>query len=171
MQFFICKAKRKCWTNKGAREALNIESGDTIRITHGNQSVDQQVRRAPLSASRVLRAIQTATGALGIAVESSILSRLNCRPGDAVEVVNLRAVEESRPAAPRSTSSTSRPMVTNGGGGGGGGTLADKLNALKVGQTVEVSESAAKSGAYTVAKKLGIKIRRVPGKNVVERVS
>lgn len=166
MQFFICKAKKRCWTHKAGREALNVEAGDSVRITHKNSTITQAIRRAPLSASRVLRAVHTATGALGIAVDSSTLSQLGCRPGDQVEVVNLRAVEEARPAAPRNVSSSSAAgtMELNGR------SLKEALNGLRVGQALKVSESAAKSGAYSAAKALGIKIKKTSA-TTVERVS
>jgi len=166
MKVFIIQSKKRIWTNKACREALNADSYARVKITHGNVTVERELKRAPAAAARVLRAVQAFTGLFGIAVDRSTMTDLGAKAGDTVQLVNanIAAVQRvsNKPATPRAERATSHAVK--------GTSLRTKLSTLKIGEDVEVSESAAKSGAYSVAKEVGIKIKKI-GPTVIRRTA
>jgi bifunctional DNA-binding transcriptional regulator/antitoxin component of YhaV-PrlF toxin-antitoxin module len=167
MKFYIVPSKKYAWTNKAGREALNVDVGMNVKITAKNNSVEVSLRRAPASAARVMRAVHNMTGMFGIAVDRYVLSQLDIKPGDKVQVNNANIATVQR-VSNKPVTKTSGSVFSSGGGRGE--TLREKLGRLKVGEDLTVSESAAKSGAYSIAKDIGIKITR-SGKTLIRRIS
>ena len=167
MKFYVIPAKRGNWTNKAGREALSIESGQSVKLTVKDESTEITVKRAPGPASKVMRAVTAMTGHHGIALNPDAMRRLNLKPGDMVQVMNTSIATVQR--------TTSRPASTKAVElvGGGAGTkkvpLKSQIANLRVGQDLEVSESAAKSSVYSAAKDAGVKIKKV-GPTTIRRV-
>ena len=150
MKIYIIKSKKRNWTNEAGREALGINVGQRVKLTSGDRQVEVCVNRAPAAAGRVMRAVTAMTGLYGVAVDQYSLQALGVKPGDTVQATSANVVSVQRAAAvaPRSTSS------------GKPATLKDRLSGLKVGETIELSEAAVKSGAYSKAKELGIQLKK-----------
>lgn len=166
MKFYLIHSKKRNWTNKAAREALNVTTYSNVRITNGNNVATLTLSRAPASAARVMRAVQTMTGIFGIAVDRASMSQLQARPGDVVEVTNESVVTVERTSTNKNGAKPQVELV-----GGKRVTLKEKMKDLEVGDELEVSESAANSTAYAVAKDISMKIMRVSGTNRIKRVS
>jgi hypothetical protein len=113
--------------------------------------------------------VQTATGLFGIGLTQQDIRELGAKVGDKVTVTS-RYVEVDIEATPSPRSMSSRQPEVEVEGGGSGGSLKARIKAMKVGQVIEVSASAAKSGAYSVAKALGYKVKKESNTSV-KRVS
>jgi hypothetical protein len=168
MKFYIIQSKKRCWTNKAAREALNVERDSTIKITHGSHSTEVTVRKAPASAARVMRAVHQMTGLFGIAVDRSTLAMLQAKPGDTIQVSNASIATVQRTS---NRTVSSRQVETVGHGSRReGGSLKNQIAELSIGQELTVSKSAASSSAYSIAKELGFKVKKV-GDTRIKRIS
>jgi hypothetical protein len=168
MKFYVIPAKRGNWTNKAGREALSIESGQSVKLTHGNDSTEITVKRAPGPASKVMRATTALTGLQGIALNPDAMRRMNLKPGDTVQVMNTSIATVQRTTA-RPASRSVELVGSSKTEGGKKVPLKVQIAGLKVGQDLEVSESAAKSSVYSAAKDAGMKIKKV-GPTTIRRV-
>jgi len=159
MKFYLVKSKKRCWTNKAGREALNADIGASVKLTAGNQTIERNLNKAPRAAAAVMRAVHAITGAYGIAVTGYDLTQLKAKPGDSVQVTNVDVIAVERVPV--------RLQIT----ACGKKTLRERLESLGVGEaTSDLSQSAMKSQIYAVAKSLRIKLKKV-GPTSVERVS
>lgn len=178
MNIVLFKAKKYSWTNKACREALNVGPRDRIRITRGNVTIEREVRRAPVSAARVMRAVQVASGTFMLGVTQYDLTELGARIGDTVVVHNMSGKVE-QPTVARSMISeggspapkaASAPKAKTAAKEGKALTLGEQIKLLAVGEELEVSEAAANGSAHSAAKKIGMKVTKVrPTK--IKRVS
>jgi formylmethanofuran dehydrogenase subunit D len=162
MKFYVIPARKGNWTNKAAREALSIESGQSVKVTRGNASTEIVVKRAPGSASKVMRAVTAFTGLHGIALNPDAMRRLELKAGDSVQVVNNSIATVQR--ATSRPGSRTVPLAE-----GKKLSLKDRIAALAVGDKMQVSESAIKSSVYSAARDAGAKVKKV-GVTTVERV-
>lgn len=158
--FYVIGSKKKCWTNQAGREALGIQSGETVNVTLGSRTVSVQVSQAPASAARVMRATAALSGLQGLAITEYSRRELGIKPGEKVQVISAAAARQL-PAVSSSTPPSTPPKAGKKEKGDKSPSLRDRMAAMPVGGILEVSASAAKSGAYSIAKDLGIKIKKV----------
>ena len=164
--YYAIGSKKKTWTNQAGREALGIQNGETVTVTLGSRSVSVSVSKAPSAAARVMRAVTGLTGMHGIALTEHSRRELGIKPGDKVQVASHETASAVASAVPR-TASSRTPIAVGGAGtskpktSGKAPTLRERMSQLPVGGILEVSEAAVKSSAYSVAKDLNIKIKKI----------
>lgn len=169
MKLYVIPSKKKNWTNQATREALNVEVGQQVRISNGDKSVEVEIRRAPSAASKVMRGVTAASGAYGIGIEPYYLNKLGIKEGSIVEVENSQVSMVQR----TSTSQSAAPaagLVTNGPGNLHKLSLRERIETMKIGGTLEISESAIRSSVYSAAKEAGMSVKKV-GPTTIQRVS
>ena len=168
MKCYLIQSKNKCWTNRAAREALGVEVDDQLTITVGANTVRRYVRPAPSAASKVIRSVYAAGGVFGVAVDADTLSELCAKAGDTAEVVSVRAIQA--PPRTASTAQSHTPAQLETLSSAKPESLRVRIARLAAGDELEVTASQAAGGAYSVAKELGFRVKKV-GETKIKRVS
>lgn len=173
MKFFAIKSKTKTWTNQRGRAALGINQYEQVEIRSESNVIQRSVSKAPRNALGTMKAAFNQFGYHGIAMTQTDLNLLAIESGEMVEVVdvNKRQIETPTPkqvAAPQKQLASS--STTSKSAGVSKLSLKERIAAMELDQVIEVSESAAKSGAYSVAKELGMSVKKVTATSI-KRVS
>jgi hypothetical protein len=167
MKMFIFPCKKYCWSNKAGREAIGALPNQPIRISYKGKQVERDIRPAPVAAARVLRGVEAAAHLYGLAVTKHDMELLGVKTGTMVDVISL--------IVDTSIEHTPQRLISNGATTNRGPTLHELMEQHLVdegevgSQLGELSESAVKSRVYSIAKELGIKIKKVDA-NTIERV-
>lgn len=167
----IIYISNKVRLNASLRKALGVSVGERFTVHGPEASECFEARRALSPASVVINAVHRATGKYCLGLPAMQAERLGIKSGDAVEVESgyqpRRATSETAalpaPAAPAPAAAPaeSAPKAKAKNEPKAAGSLRERMSKLKVGGELEVTASAAKSGAYSIAKDLRIKIKRV----------
>ena len=161
MKFIALKSRKRNWTNRTNRNLLGVSPGSMITVKFGDQTAHVGLLKAPREKLGGLKFAQEISGFPAIALDPRVLQHLGAESRAEIEVYPYGQLE-----APSQPESNRQVVVTPGGMRK---TAKEKLAELRVNQTLEVTESYAKSGVYAHAGQLGIRVKKV-GPTTIKRI-
>ena len=160
---YIVEGNEGVCLNAETRGALGIQVGHEIVINDHNLEVEKPLA----SVSKIMRLVHQITGdKYAISMSRVVASEVGVSFGSIVTVsIPDEDTDEDEDTEDNEDSSNDDYNLISVEG-----TLREKLSHLEIGDAVRVTESQANSGAYSVARKIGIRVSKVDS-DIVKRIS